>query len=369
MRATRKHLAAALVCSAIAPLLLTGVATAQDAIPTGEGSVSGMVWKDANGNGAIDAGEQGLAGQSVSLIYYAPGVVAPGKRIAGTTGADGSYRFDNLPMAMYEVELAAQDGQVFTGWGPNSRFGPSGRTGSPFPLEAQYPTASGVNGGVADAGPVDYRLSQLIVKPSKQTYQVGDIVEIVGGAYLQGALHDMYGAKITLPEGLEKLEGPRQVIGDMVVSEETATTLAGTYSAKMEPGPIGFLGARYKVNKPIESGQIRLEVVSGTYGHLDPDLSNNTLVEPFTAVAAPAAPTTDPAVDPVAQPVGDVTNPAPTGSSSATPSTSTSVPVAQATGSLASTGASSLGLIALAGALLTAGVAAFGLSRRRRAKA
>ncbi|AXX34259.1 LPXTG cell wall anchor domain-containing protein [Actinosynnema pretiosum subsp. pretiosum] len=371
MRATRKHLAAALVCSAIAPLFLTGVATAQDAIPTGEGSISGMVWKDANGNGAIDSGEQGLAGQGVSLIYHAPDATGPGTRITGTTGADGSYRFDNLPMAMYELELAAQDGRMFTGWGPDSRFGPSGRTGSPLSLDAQHPTASGFNGGVADAGVNDYQAYDIRLSPAKETYQVGDVVEIIGGAHVEGPFYDFYSAKLTVPEGLQKLTAQGEAIGGMLVTTDTSTVLGGTLTQKQYPGHYVYLGAHYVVTKPIDAGRITYEIEPGSFGHTDPDAGNNTSTASFTAVAAPVEPTADPAVDPVAQPVGDVTSPAPSSGSSAATSTSTATatPVAQATGSLASTGASPLGLIALAGALLTAGGAAFALSRRRRAKA
>ncbi|WP_177154565.1 SdrD B-like domain-containing protein [Actinosynnema pretiosum] len=368
MRATRKHLAAALVCSAIAPLLLTGVATAQDGIPVGEGSASGMIWNDANGNGRIDSGEQGVEGQGVTLLYYDPAVSEPGIPVTTTTAADGTYRFENLPMAMYELRLNAQEGRIFTGWGPDSRFSIYGQTGSPFFLDAEHPNAEGFKGGVADSAANDYRAYDVLLDPVKETYQVGDVVRIVGGAHVDGPFWDYYTATLTVPEGLEKLTAQGEAIGGMRLASETPTQLRGVLDEKQYPGDYTYLGAHYRVTKPISAGQITFEVEPGSFRQLDPDASNNTTAKPFTAVAAPVAPTADPAVDPIAQPVGEVVTPAPTSSSAAT-GASAAVPVAQDHESLASTGASPVGLIALAGALLTAGVAAFGLSRRRRAKA
>jgi len=71
-------------------------------------SLSGNVWLDANNNGVRDAGENGIAGVSVSLP--AGTVDALGNAIAAiVTDANGNYRFDDLLAGTYTVnEQAAQ---------------------------------------------------------------------------------------------------------------------------------------------------------------------------------------------------------------------------------------------------------------------
>ena len=65
------------------------------------GSLAGLVYFDANNNGAFDSGENGIAGTIVSLS----GADINGNPVSltTTTAADGSYRFDNLPAGSYIV--------------------------------------------------------------------------------------------------------------------------------------------------------------------------------------------------------------------------------------------------------------------------
>ncbi len=85
--------------------------TVEAAIPmtapdVGRGSVSGLVYGDANDNGAADAGE-GLQGVRVALSGNGPN---PPKTL---TGADGGFRFDDLPLRTYGVFVhGAPDGWV-----------------------------------------------------------------------------------------------------------------------------------------------------------------------------------------------------------------------------------------------------------------
>lgn len=92
--------AVSVVPSAITVIALTGnntIATDNDfaEIPITVGVVSGKVYVDANDNGIVDAGENGIAQVSVTLT----GTDENGAAVARTvnTGVDGSYRFDNLP--------------------------------------------------------------------------------------------------------------------------------------------------------------------------------------------------------------------------------------------------------------------------------
>ena len=65
-----------------------------------KGSLSGVVWTDANSNGARDAGETALANVTVLVLDSAGNTVA-----TLTTLANGSYRADNLPPGTYSVKV------------------------------------------------------------------------------------------------------------------------------------------------------------------------------------------------------------------------------------------------------------------------
>ena len=68
------------------------------------GSIGGMVWNDANGDGVMDEDEGGLGG--VRLRLMADGMEP---RDVGSA-PDGSYRFDNLSAGFYNVRKMSQDG-------------------------------------------------------------------------------------------------------------------------------------------------------------------------------------------------------------------------------------------------------------------
>lgn len=70
-------------------------------VPTNSG-ISGKVWLDANNDGVVDAGEDGIAGVELELT----GTDINGNPIAPvtvTTGAEGSYTFLDLPPGTYKV--------------------------------------------------------------------------------------------------------------------------------------------------------------------------------------------------------------------------------------------------------------------------
>ncbi len=78
-----------------------------------QGTVSGTVFNDANGNGVQDPGERGLGGVTVNLLDAAGRVVG-----TTTTAGSGVYIFANLPPGSYAA-VQEQDPAGFTSTTPN----------------------------------------------------------------------------------------------------------------------------------------------------------------------------------------------------------------------------------------------------------
>lgn len=72
------------------------------------GSISGVVWEDANGNGILDNGEAVQSGITVVLMR--------GDTILGQslTGQNGRYDFENLRAGDYSVRFTLPEGTMFT---------------------------------------------------------------------------------------------------------------------------------------------------------------------------------------------------------------------------------------------------------------
>ncbi len=79
---------------------------------TGNNSISGFVFADANRNGAIDAGEA-ISGVTITLTNSTTGAAQQ-----TTTASDGSYSFSNLAAAGYQ--LAEQQPSAYFEGGVNS---------------------------------------------------------------------------------------------------------------------------------------------------------------------------------------------------------------------------------------------------------
>ncbi len=73
------------------------------------GSISGMKWKDFNGNGMKDAGEIGMADWVINAVG-----VKPGNSFQMTTDANGNYMFDDLYADTYTLSEVQQDGYTQT---------------------------------------------------------------------------------------------------------------------------------------------------------------------------------------------------------------------------------------------------------------
>ena len=74
------------------------------------GTITGIVFNDANGSGVQNAGEQGLGGITVELINATSGAVIR----TTTTAADGTYVFSSVPPGSYIVRETDRSGYVST---------------------------------------------------------------------------------------------------------------------------------------------------------------------------------------------------------------------------------------------------------------
>ncbi len=93
------------------------------------GSISGLVFNDANGNGSLDSGETGLASVTVTLQD------ANGNKTQAITAGDGTYAFTGLYAGTYQVSEVLDRNRVQTTANP-----------APIPLTITQ-TVTGVNFG------------------------------------------------------------------------------------------------------------------------------------------------------------------------------------------------------------------------------
>ncbi|WP_219949891.1 SdrD B-like domain-containing protein [Salinibacterium sp. M195] len=87
---------------------LVGSDLKQDFGYAGNSSISDTVWLDLNKDGVKDAGEPGLPGAKVTLVWYGPDGVAGGTdnvTFVETTDADGKYLFAGLPEGNYTATV------------------------------------------------------------------------------------------------------------------------------------------------------------------------------------------------------------------------------------------------------------------------
>ncbi len=86
-------------------------------ITCGAQTVTGLVWNDANRNGAQDAGEAGLTGATVTLTqaHTAASIDGAGRRVF--TDKDGRYRFDYVATGPHAIAVA-KPGYFLTGPDP-----------------------------------------------------------------------------------------------------------------------------------------------------------------------------------------------------------------------------------------------------------
>ena len=82
-------------------------------------TVGDLIFEDVNGNGAYDAGVDGLVPDGVTVnLFYVPESGSP-VQVGSTTTTDGVYKFTQLPAGTYYVEIPASDfasGGKLDGW-------------------------------------------------------------------------------------------------------------------------------------------------------------------------------------------------------------------------------------------------------------
>lgn len=81
-----------------------------------KGVMGGVVWLDINNNKVMDAGEQGLANQTIALIPPSRVDIGGGRgrAVIKTTNENGEYNFNGLPDGFYRLSAKAPVGYVLT---------------------------------------------------------------------------------------------------------------------------------------------------------------------------------------------------------------------------------------------------------------
>jgi uncharacterized repeat protein (TIGR01451 family) len=177
-------------------------------LPTG-GSISGIVFDDADGDGIRDAGEPGLGGVTVSITSDGPdGIPNTGDEVDETvvTNPDGSYTVTSLPPGDYSVEATTPDGTEAT-------------TSNPEEIELGANESESVQTGFA---PITGSIDGIVFNDLD-----GDGVKDAGEGGLAGVTLNLFGP------------GPDLIFGTPD-DEPIATTVSaanGTYS--FEDVPVG----------------------------------------------------------------------------------------------------------------------------------
>ena len=78
----------------------------QAAPVAGLGEIKGLVFDDKNKNAILEAGDTGMAGQTVTIV------TSDGEKElrSTTTGADGTFTFDKLEAGQYRLKLRIPNG-------------------------------------------------------------------------------------------------------------------------------------------------------------------------------------------------------------------------------------------------------------------
>lgn len=254
--------------SQIASIHLTDTAgqvagsTGNDFPEIGYSSIAGKVFVDQNNNGVLDGADQGIAGVPVKLLNdqgqpVACTVAGVGKTpCTTTTGADGSYRFDDLPPGKYTVVQPEQpagtsNGKTVQGTAggtpsnPNAEGNSSRITDIDLPSStvsrdnnfAEIPSARSIAGKVFLDFSNDGLFNDKDYGLAKQKI-VLDGLDIAGNAVYREAETDASGNYRfdNLPEGTYTVVQPSQPQGTAEGKTLAGTTGGGVTAADPDAG-------------------------------------------------------------------------------------------------------------------------------------
>ena len=88
----------------------TATALFGNQVVAASGSIAGLKFNDANGNGTQDAGESGVAGVTINLFAASGGALVA----TTTTAADGTFVFTDVAAGAYQVSEVVPEGSVQT---------------------------------------------------------------------------------------------------------------------------------------------------------------------------------------------------------------------------------------------------------------
>jgi len=141
------------------------------------GSITGLKFNDADGNGAQDPGESGVPGVTIHLFAASGGALVA----TTTTGADGTFSFADVAAGSYQVSEVVPDGFVQTVPGGNGMVPvtvPAGDTVRGVLFGNRSSTAGAISGfvfndvnknRVQDAGETPFAGAKIVLKDASAT--------------------------------------------------------------------------------------------------------------------------------------------------------------------------------------------------------
>jgi protocatechuate 3,4-dioxygenase beta subunit len=219
------------------------------------GTLSGSVYLDANNNGALDSGEQGVQGVTITLT----GTDATGKAInvTTTTGSDGSYRFTGLLSGTYQITetppSALLDGKDLT-----------------------VGTVNGITNGSYTAVLHQYGQVLLSGGASGVNYNYGEVqpASVQGTVYFDANSNGSLDAgEPGIPNVFVILSGTNSL--GQPVTQAVSTDINGNYSFS------GLYPGTYTINATTPTGFTPGKLNLGT-GVLRSSVSNGSFVVPLT---------------------------------------------------------------------------------------
>ncbi|KAA2248433.1 hypothetical protein F0L68_39860 [Solihabitans fulvus] len=318
-------------------------------------SVSGIAWKDLNGDGIRQPGEAVLPG--VTIHDYLTSVV---------TGPDGSYRFDDLPTMDFSAQAPAID--------PTTRYVITRPHQGPADTDSDFDWANGwlpdstlKAGEVRDHVDVGYtapKADQGVTLTSDKdlgSLRAGEDATVTAKIDLTNDWPGMSALRVELPEGLSfgKFFVPSASVDKINDRTDEVSWLRNQESGYSRYAVIPVHADR------ATTGEVVMRLVS-THGSTDTNPSNDVARAKVVVADPQSTPTTAPPVDSTT-PVAVVPAAAPAAAAPAAAVQDAAVTPVAETKALANTGVAPLGVLGLGVVVLVGGGAAVWAARRKRA--